>query len=151
MLQCISPAEVQLSIHATMPLPGRLPYGPNTHSVRQFLVRLAALGTVQRGEVVTAYAALAESASWLRADARLGRAIQSSGRGDVEQTLAGPLLQLVTSREAEGGSLDAIAEPALAALLAIVVADLLSEADFATLYRPFAQIIPQDDLQLDLS
>jgi hypothetical protein len=43
-------------------------------------------------------------------------------------------------------SLDPVAEPALAALLALLVADILDGTHIGVLYAPFASLITRDDL-----
>ena len=46
--------------------------------------------------------------------------------------------------EDHNDAIDPIAEPALAALLALAVRDLLEPRVLATLYEPFAEAIPRD-------
>jgi hypothetical protein len=124
------------------------PYGPNTPAIRRFLVRFAALGTAQRAMVVAAYAERAESTGWMRAELQLGETMESSGRTDIPDAIAGPLMQLVRTPGDTGSddAIDPIAEPALAALLSIAVADLLPAQAQATLYAPFAATIPFEEL-----
>ena len=124
------------------------PYGPNTPSIRRFLVRFAALGTTQRATVVAAYQALSESPQWTRAELQLAATMSSSGRDDIPAAIAGPLMQLVGGDGADEAahSLDPIAEPALAALLSLAVGDLLPTSVNETLYSPFAATIPRDEL-----
>ena len=83
----------------------------------------------------------------------LGETIERSGRTDARDALAGPLLQLVrhprdTGADVDDGleALDPIAEPALAALLAILVDDLLPAEPRALLYAPFQFVIPYEKL-----
>ena len=128
------------------------PYGPATPRVRRFLVQLAGLGAELRREVVARHDALAPTSAYAAAEALLGETIERSGRTDARDALAGPLLQLVRrapdlALAAEGlDALDPIAEPALAALLAIVVADLLPADQAALLYAPFESAMPFEAL-----
>ena len=136
--------------------PAGAPYGPATASVRRFLVRLAALDADARESVLERFAAIASSRAFVSADAALAETIERSGRGDAQDALAGPLLQLVRHRgevassatsdavEEEEPELDALAEPALAALLALLVRDLLPASHFRTLYGAFDAVIPAD-------
>ncbi len=124
------------------------PYGPGTPAVRRFLVQLAGLGAVAREQVVARYAASSRTSAYAAAETALGDAIERSGRTDARDALAGPLLQLVRRADAadspddELAALDPIAEPALAALLALIVADLLPRDTVALLYAPFDDVIP---------
>jgi len=126
--------------------------------VRFFLVRLAGLGNSDRDDVVQRYAAQCSRAEYLAAETLLGETLERSGRTDARDALAGPLMQLVqlvrqpdSANEASDAgapdddlaSLHPIAEPALAALLALLVADLLPADVTALLYAPFAERIPR--------
>lgn len=131
------------------------PYGPNTPAIRRFLVRLAGLGTGDRGAVVQAYTAHCEGRAWLLAESALATSIERSAREPQRDALTGPLLQLVRPTALEGrgeseaevmAALDPIAEPALAALLALIAQDLLDQAHFEALYAPFADTIPLPEL-----
>ena len=128
------------------------PYGPATSKVRRFLVQLAGLGVTLREEVVTRHAGLAPTSAYAAAEAQLGETIERSGRTDARDALAGPLLQLVRRPHETGDArdglegLDPIAEPALAALLAILVDDLLPADQIALLYAPFQSVMPYEQL-----
>lgn len=132
-----------------MSVPSALPYGPQTAAVRGFLVRLAALGAADRAAVVARFALVATSRSYEAADSRLGDVITKSGREDARDALSGPLLQLV-KRPASATApwsgaeieLEPIAEPALAALLALMVRDLLDDATVRLLTEAFSDTIP---------
>ncbi|MDQ6612411.1 MAG: hypothetical protein M3Y64_08255, partial [Gemmatimonadota bacterium] len=83
------------------------------------------------------------------AELALGLLVAQAGRESERDALAGPLLLLVCERGAEALTADtvepvlrAIAEPALAALLALLMRDLLAPRDFSALYEPFEQAIP---------
>ena len=139
----------------TSPARGTLPYGPATAPIRRFFVALAALEIEPHDAVVRRFASQSESGAFLAADATLGEIIERSGRTDARDALFGPLLQLVRDRDvaeeavAEADTpvpLDPIAEPALAALMALLVHDLLSAATLATLYAAFAEAIPLDSV-----
>lgn len=130
---------------------GSQPYGPETAAVRRFLVRLAGLGATDRAAVVARYETIAATRAYEAADARLGEVITRSGREEARDALSGPLLQLVkrptpdvspaSDAEAEI-ALEPIAEPALAALLALMVRDLLDDATVQLLTDAFADTIP---------
>jgi hypothetical protein len=127
------------------------PYGPETAAVRGFLVRLAGLGTTDRAAVVARYETLAATRAYQAADARLGEVIARSGREQARDALTGPLLQLTkrpvadTDTPAAVGeeiALEPIAEPALAALLALMVRDLLDDATMRLLTEAFSETLP---------
>ena len=130
---------------------GAQPYGPQTVAIRGFLVRLAGLGTTDRAAVVARFETIARTRDYEAADARLGDVIKRSGREEARDALSGPLLQLVkrptpdvppaSDAEAEI-ALEPIAEPALAALLALMVRDLLDDATVQLLTDAFADTIP---------
>jgi hypothetical protein len=129
-----------------------LPYGPNSPAIRQFLVQLAGLGAIDRARVATRYDALSGSRGWSDAERHLAEAITRADREGFRDALSGPLLQLVRRPEAAPVSdasteeeamaaLDPVAEPALAALLALVVDDLLDARTRDTLHQPFAGVL----------
>ena len=129
----------------------RAPYGPATDAVRSFLVQLAGLDGEAHDAVVARFTELQQTRPYVAADVILGETMERSGRSDARDAVAGPLLQLVSIGEPEdstvanqsaGLTLDLIAEPALAAVLALIVSDLLSTATLATLYAPFEPFIP---------
>lgn len=128
------------------------PYGPGTPLVRRFLVRLAGLSALDREQVVAHHARVVRTPEYTTAETALGETIERAGRTDARDALAGPLLQLVrrvdaaTDVEDELATLEPIAEPALAALLALLVADLLAADHVAQLYAPFDSVIPFDTL-----
>ena len=126
---------------------GSQPYGPETAAVRRFLVRLAGLGATDRAAVVARYETVAATRAYEAADARLGEVITRSGREEARDALSGPLLQLVKRPMPEASPeseivLEPIAEPALAALLALMVRDLLDDATVRLLTDAFADTIP---------
>jgi hypothetical protein len=126
------------------------PYGPATPAIRRFLVHLAALDASAKAKVVSAFDAVSTTRPFALADAALGETIERSGRSQERDALAGPLIALCRRAEAmlpadgteQPPDLDPIAEPALAALLALLVADLLPARHFDALYAPFADVIP---------
>lgn len=139
----------------TAPARGSLPYGPATAAIRRFFVALAALELEAHDAVVRRFAGASQSAAFAAADARLGEIIERSGRTDARDALFGPLLQLVRDRGVEEPAvieteepvpLDPIAEPALAALMALLVHDLLPPDMLATLYGAFDDAIPLDSV-----
>ena len=133
------------------------PYGPATPAIRRFLVQLATLDAASRDAVVARFDAASRSRPFALADAALAETIERSGRSDAQEALAGPLLQMArrSGDRAQGDTLppegdvpdlEAFAEPALAALLALLVRDLLSPAHFRVLYGPFDETIPVEGL-----
>jgi hypothetical protein len=136
----------------TGPTASSAPYGPQTPAIRRFLVQLAALDLPTHDAVVARFAALFPEPDFAEAELVLGEVIERSGRGDGRDALAGPLLQIVRDRDAappsdgEEVALDPIAEPALAALLALLVCDLLPPERVAVLYAPFREAIPLSDV-----
>lgn len=78
----------------------------------------------------------------------------SSQREELRDALGGPLLQLTRSgRPATPGEqdldtlVDPVAEPALAALLALLVGDVLPSTALAALYAPLESEIPLDTVR----
>ncbi len=136
---------------------GRAPYGPQTPAVRRFLQRFAALAPAEWDAAAAAYAAAAGSAAAVAADRDLQRAVERAGRAGERDAVLGPLAQLVGvgardgAPEGSGGDshdadppaeLHPVAEASLAALLALVVRDVLPARAFAALYAPFEASIP---------
>ncbi len=129
------------------------PYGPRTKQVRDFLVRFAGLGAHARADVVARYDAVSNTPAFMAAESILGETIARAGLLDARDALAGPLLQLVRAPDAvpvaehvsgeHDVMLDAIAEPALAALLAILTEELVDPDITRQLYAPFFEAIPR--------
>lgn len=126
------------------------PYGPQTAAVRSFLVRLAGLGSADREAVVARHTAIARSRAYEAADTLLGELVTRSGREEARDALSGPLMQLV-KRPADPNAhhetddeiaLEPIAEPALAALLALMVRDLIDPASLRLLTDAFSDTLP---------
>lgn len=130
------------------------PYGPASASIRRFLVQLAALGPVARGQVVQRFHDVSSSNDYHEADAVVGDVIARSARTDARDALGGPFIALmrpvVAQPRSSGEStppgelddLDPVAEPALGALLALLVRDLIDDKQFSALYAPFTGVIP---------
>ena len=139
------------------------PYGPNSAPVRRFLQRFAALRPAEWREAAAAFERLQGAAGFVTADRALAAAITGAGREDARDAVLGPLAQLAqrppdappdASPDASPdgateviASLDPAAEAALAALLALIVRDLLTESAFTTLYSPFAALVPLASLE----
>jgi hypothetical protein len=143
------------------------PYGPNTRQVRRFLQRLAALSTDECVAAARIYRQKAGDRAMIAADRALGIAIETSGRTGQRDTLAEPLMQLLSSHASrlpgadathlpgagtgDGETSDAvewedIAEAALAAALAVLARDLISTDEFVMLYSPYEDQIPVAEL-----
>jgi hypothetical protein len=128
--------------------PASLPYGPQTARIRHFLQRLAA----QPAMVWLAAARHADHArddAALRlADRALGDAIARLGREHERDALVGPILQMArraaatAAVEDDDAGIERLAEPALAAALALLVADALPPEHVQALYGPWAGVIP---------
>ena len=130
--------------------PDRQPYGPQTTRLRHFLQRLSAQPTVVWLAAARAHERLAATSAWQRADRALGQAIDRHGRTAERDALVGPLLQIAEHAAApvadDPEAVERMAEPALAAALALLIADQLDAAHVETLYAPFAGAIPRDSL-----
>ncbi len=139
------------------------PYGPATPAIRRFFMHFAGLGASDRAAVVAAYARIVELPAYAAIDASLGDLVARSGRDEARAALSGPLFQLVRRRDATAESanaeppatasaddpcteLEPVAEPTLAALLALLVRDLLPAEAFDLLYGPFDRVIPRLEL-----
>lgn len=142
-----------------LPEPGGLPYGPNTPAVRRFLQRFAALRAADWERAAHRYTEQAGTAAFAAADRALAQAVERTGRAAERDAVVGPLVQLVrdaplaprgaSSDDDDGLTLlPPVAEAALAALLALVVRDVLPERAFEALYAPFAELVPVDQLVL---
>ena len=124
------------------------PYGPNTPAIRAFLQRLATQPAVVWLAAARRHAMAAGSDDARTADRALAAAITRTGRVEPRDALVGPVLQM--ARRAAGlGGLDAddaeavegLAEPALAAALALVVADVLDARHQAQLTASYASLL----------
>lgn len=138
------------------PEPGGLPYGPNTPAVRRFLQRFAALRAADWEQAARRYVDGAGTAAFAAADRALAQAVERTGRTTERDAVVGPLVQLVrdaplaprrTDDDDGLALLPPVAEAALAALLALVVRDVVPERAFDTLYAPFAELIPVQQLE----
>lgn len=127
------------------------PYGPQTTQIRTFLQRLAALDEDAHARVLATWSAHRERASFRRAERTLGEVMARADRESARDAAAGPLLQMMRRPADEpavaGASddplatLDPMAEPALATLLALLVRDLLTPDTFAELVAPLAALV----------
>lgn len=135
------------------------PYGPQTGLVRRFLQQFASLSGSEWNAIAAAYAEASGTVPAVAADRDLARAVERAGRVAERDAVLGPLAQLVQvdqgvqvqSAEGTGGpdqapALHPVAEAALAALLALVVRDVLPPRAFTTLYAPFEDRIPVQSL-----
>lgn len=133
-----------------------LPYGPQTAAIRRYLVRLAGLSASDRRAMVAEFSTLSTTRAYDAAETALAHAIERSGREAARDALSGPLLQLVRAPDSANtaddlDALDPVAEPALAALLALLVHDLLEPAQFDVLYAAGAALVPLGDVILPSS
>ena len=131
------------------------PYGPNTPAVRRFLQRLAGKPASDCIAAARVYLALQGTPELATADRSLGHALETSGRTDARDAVVGPLVQLmsghadklVSGSDADGVTVDDMAESALAAALALIVGDVVPAQVLEILYRPFAGIIPIQEVE----
>ena len=129
----------------TAPGPPAAPYGPQTLAIRRFLQRLAALPAAEWDAAAARFASLQGTPRFAAADRALSAAVAATGREPERDAALGPLLQLVAvgdAPEGEAPELAPVAEAALAAVLALLVRDVLPATAFATLYGPFAEVVP---------
>lgn len=135
-----------------MTSPSALPYGPRTPRVRHFLQRLARQPAIAWLAAARQYAERRDTPIVRRADRALGQVIDGHGRTRERDALVGPVLQMARTAvpapmgEGDDETLERMAEPALAAVLALLVEDLLAAEHVAALYAPFAQAIPLETL-----
>ena len=130
------------------------PYGPNTDAVRRLLQRLAALPTDEWVRLARLYEGLHRTPRFAAADRALGEAMTAAGRESERDAVLGPVVQLAADgaarigRAAESAAPDAdrYAEPALAAVLAVIARDLLDEEQFTTLYGAVSWAVPVGEL-----
>ena len=138
----------------TAPRPTQ-PYGPNTPAVRRFLQRLAGKPASDCAAAARVYLSLQGTPTLRAADRSLGDALESSDRTDARDAVVGPIIQLIsghaerlaTDPALSGVSLDDMAETALAAALGLIVGDILAADALEVLYRPYAGIIPIEDVE----
>jgi hypothetical protein len=132
------------------------PYGPQTALLRRFLHRLSTQPVVVWLAAARRYEQHAATPAQRRADRALGAAVPRLGREHARDLLVGPVLQLARRAAAYAAespdaddALHRLAEPALAAALALLVADGLAEEQVAALYAPFEGAIPRASLADD--
>ncbi len=118
------------------------PYGPHTADVRVFLRGLAELSAEEHARVVDVWARASTTTAFARADRVLADTMVRVHREAERDAAAGPLLQMLRTRDEAPSALDPIAEPALAALMALVLRDVLPSTTFDTLVAPLAALIP---------
>lgn len=140
----------------TAPRPSQ-PYGPNTPAVRRFLQRLAGKPASDCVAAARVYLSLQGTPTLRAADRSLGDALESSDRTDARDAVVGPIIQLMSGHAERiaadsalsEASLDDMAEAALAAVLGLIVGDILAADALEVLYRPYARIIPIEDVEGD--
>jgi len=118
------------------------PYGPHTADIRAFLRALAGLSVDAHAQVLDVWARESATTAFARADRVLADTMVRVNREAERDAAAGPLLQMMRSGDDESTTLDPIAEPALAALMALVLRDVLPTATFDTLVVSMASTIP---------
>jgi len=127
-------------------------YGPNSSEIEHFLGRLSQLSLERLGDAVQAWRAeLAESGAWHSAEDAVSRAIAETtchrSQWLILERLFNTFREAPWYKKAQPGSLvpgsDAAAQyVTTAALLALLVRDVLAPAAFDTMYYPFQSIIP---------
>jgi hypothetical protein len=132
-----------------------LPYGPNTSIVRRFLQRLAGKPASDCAAAARVYLSLQGTPALIAADRAVGQELEGSGRTDARDAVVGPIIQLMSGHATRlasdpslsGVSLDDMAEAALAAVLGLIVGDILAADALEVLYRPYAGIIPIEEIE----
>ena len=130
------------------------PYGPNSRLIEEFLTRLQNLPFRDLGRAVQTWRAKVGE-EWHHAEDAVGDAIAATDRHEERQRLLERIYHIFrgstwfSSREPDSlvpGS-DASAQYVTsAALFALLVCDALRDGDFATMYAPFAAVIPLPEL-----
>lgn len=113
--------------------------------MRRFLQRFAALDAEAWAAAGARFLAAEGTAAFRTADRALGIAVERSGRAAERDAVLGPLRQVV-GRIGEEDDVEAVTAAALAAVLALVVADVLDEGAFDVLYEPVAALVPLETL-----
>jgi hypothetical protein len=130
----------------------RWPYGPNTAAVRRFLQRLAALAPDEWAAATQAFSVAEGTPAFRRADRALAAAVPAAGREAERDAALRPLTQLLRAGDdaagpgGPGADFDPIAPAAVAAVLGLVMRDVLAQDAFETLYGPFRELIPIERL-----
>lgn len=132
------------------------PYGPQTAQIRTFLQRLAALDADGHARVLAAWHEHRERPTFRRAERALGEIMARADRESARDAAAGPLLQMLrrpadevpadAAHDDPLATLDPLAEPALATLLALLVRDLLPADLFTELVAPLALLVDASDV-----
>jgi hypothetical protein len=138
----------------TVPRPTQ-PYGPNTPAVRRFLQRLAGKPAADCVAAARVYLSLQGTPTLRAADRSLGDALESSDRTEARDAVVGPIVQLMNGHAERlaaepsfaGVTVDDLAETALAAALALIVGDIIAADALEVLYRPFASLIPIEEIE----
>lgn len=128
------------------------PFGPNSSEIEDFLGRLPQLSLQRLGDAVQAWRVeLSQSGAWHTAEDAVSRAITETSRHRMQWRILERLFDTFHDapwfKAAQPGSMvpgsDAAAQyVTTAALLALLVRDVLAPATFETLYFPFQSIIP---------
>ncbi len=134
-----------------VPPPDPLPYGPATQLVRQLLVALAARPTRDWLVLATDFRRRSTMRDVQAADRALGHAIQRAGLEPARDAVVGPVLQLAHNvatapdGAAAAAALDteALAEAALAAVLAVLASPVLDASLTDALYAHVEPIVPR--------
>ncbi|HEX5829952.1 MAG TPA: hypothetical protein VFY16_03150 [Gemmatimonadaceae bacterium] len=120
--------------------------------MRRFLVRLAEQRELVWMAAARAWREPADAGRRRRADRALGAAVKRMGRETARDAVVGPVVQmarrvaLALHQEPDEAALEELAEPALAAALAVLVSDELSADVLMALYEPFDGAIPLAEL-----
>ncbi len=131
------------------------PYGPNTAIVRRFLQRLAGKPATDCAAAARVYLSLQGTPPLIAADRAVAKAIEETDRTEARDAVVGPIIQLMNGHAARvesdpalaGVNLDDMAEAALAAALGLIVGDVIAADALEVLYRPYAEMIPIEDIE----
>jgi hypothetical protein len=138
-------------------------FGPNSVAIESFLDQLARLSLAQFTDAIRTWReALRRTDAWYAAEDAVGEALARTARHDEEWRLHDRLYEIFRSsawhadvdvERAAGSEHAPSSEPAAqylagTAAFALLVFDALSGAHLATLYAPFATLIPLASLGL---
>lgn len=140
------------------------PRAAGVQAASKFIGRVSQLDGHAIRSVVQAWHQLMrdESNAWFAAEQATAQAVPAAGRTAEQEVLLGHLAdsvlrgvwyrnarphQTLATPETRVGATEASAQyVSSVAMLALLVRDYITPADFAVLYRPFARLIPDEDL-----
>lgn len=130
---------------------------PSLLIASRFIDRFAELSAQETGQTIAAWrrAVSTDAEEWFAAEAALGQTVRQAGRQYEQEVLLERLVDALRRngwlRQPQPGTQGRASEASLQyvatiGLLAILVRDRLTPPLFQTLYRPFAELIPPEQL-----